>query len=74
MDRYGLDYLIGEFGRHVLKAEEDRRKCVEDLEEHGVELPDWLKNDFCLPRALSTLVIEVLELRAEIERIKKTLT
>ncbi len=70
MERYTLDYLIGEFGRHVVKAEEDRRKCIEDLSEHGAELPEWLRNDFCLPRALSTLVSEIIELRAEVERLK----
>lgn len=70
MDRYKLDYLIGEFGRHVVKAEDDRKKCIEDLKEYGAALPDWLKDDFCLSRALSTLVSEIIELRAEIERLK----
>jgi len=70
VERYTLDYLISEFGRHVVKAEDDRKKCIADLKEHGAELPEWLMNDFCLPRALSSLVSEIIELRAEIELLK----
>jgi len=70
VERYSLDYMVGEFGKHVAKAVGDRERCIKDLEEHGAELPEWLRDDFCLPRALASLVMEAVELRAEIERMK----
>ncbi len=56
MERYGLDYLIGEFGKHNKEFTSTKH---------------YKSDDFNLPRALSTLVIEIIELRAEIAYLKK---
>lgn len=40
------------------------------IENPGVDLPEHMDDDFNLPCALSTLVMEIVELRAEIEMLK----
>ncbi len=72
MERYELMWLIGEFGKHEMENEAHKKKFVDDFREiYPTEpLPKHLADEFSLPTALSTLVMEIIELRSEIDLLK----
>lgn len=65
MERYELDYLKNEFEKHAIQAKKDLEKMREQFLKMspGQELPEHLKEDFSLPKALFTLVKEIEELK-----------
>ncbi len=68
VERYTLDYLVGEFGKHVEVTEDNRIRMIDKFfkENPGKPLPEYMRDEFSLPRALATLVMEIVELKGRV--------
>jgi hypothetical protein len=62
---YTLEYLIEKFLEHEKRAEQTQKELIAQFIENnpGEPLPEWFKDDFNLPGALSSVCAEVLALK-----------
>lgn len=75
MERYELGYLLDKLSKHVEEAERNRAIMVHVFKRDnpGVELREYMQEDFSLPLALYTLCGEVKELKEEIWLLKASM-
>jgi hypothetical protein len=61
---YKLEYLIEVFNKHAVKTEANRQEWMKLFQENKPEepLPEYMKDDFNLPRALASICSEILKL------------
>ncbi len=73
MERYLLGYLHDEFGRHYEESEKNRVRCREGFIQDypGEPIPDYMVDDFSLPRALGSIVEELIDLRLQVGQLRE---
>lgn len=65
MDRYTLEFLSEEFGRHIKGAEKFQKDLVKSFKKNnpGEKIPEGVANDFSLSKALKAIVDELIEVK-----------
>ena len=63
--KYSIEFLVQKFQTHSKESEKIREEQVENFKENnpGIDLPEWLKDDFNFPLALNCICLEILELK-----------
>ena len=71
MDIYELEYLEKEFIKHGVDARNGAKTLLDSFVSNhpGAPIPDYLKDEFCLPIALVSMVKELIELKKLVEVI-----
>jgi hypothetical protein len=71
-DPYSLEELIKTFGEHTEKAQKNHEACVRLFMENNpdTQLPDHLKDDFNICKALLTFSREIKDLKESLKALK----
>lgn len=71
---YSMDYLIENFADHTIKTEKAREDMIKSFKENNPDqpLPDHMKDEFNVCKALLTLSVEIKRIAEELTDLSDT--